>query len=142
MTRRKTLPAVLAVLLLGLAGASPALAVPPLPSGFYGTVSINSANAPAGATVSARIDGTQYAYSTVLFHQGQTVYGLDVPGDDPATPGVVEGGVPGDKVVFWIGGTPANEAAAWQGGTNVARNLSATQGRKVFLPLTRSSYED
>ena len=131
--------AVLVAALLGAADATPVLAVPPLPSGFYGTISVNGANAPVGARVSAKINGTQYAYTSVLLYQGQTVYSLDVPGDDPATPGVIEGGVQGDIIVFWVAGSPANEVAVWQSGTNVARNLTAvsslTPHYKTFLPL-------
>jgi hypothetical protein len=131
--------AVSIAVLLGAADPTPALAMPPLPSSFYGTVTINGANAPLGAKVSAKIKGTQYAYTTVLLYQGQTVYSLDVPGDDPATPSVIEGGVPGDTVAIWVGETPANETAPWRSGTNVTLNLTAASSppldHKTFLPL-------
>jgi hypothetical protein len=115
---------ILIALALVVAGVSPALAMPPLPSSFYGAITISGANAPVGAQVSATINGTQYAYNTVQSYQGQTVYSLDVPGDDDATAGMIEGGVQGDTVVFWLAGTPANETAVWHSGTNVARNLT------------------
>jgi hypothetical protein len=117
---------IIVLIALGLlfASVSPALAMPPLPSSFYGTVKVNGVNATAGTQVSAKINGTQYAYTIVQLYQGDMVYSLDVPGDDPATTGVIEGGVAGDTVVLWVDGTPANETTPWQSGKNVVRNLT------------------
>ena len=130
--------AIIATLMLGLVlaiQAPPVLAVPPLPSGFYGTVKLNGANAPVGALVSATIAGVPYAYATVQMYQGDTVYSLDIPGDDPATRGVIEGGVPGDTVVFLVNGSPARETAPWQSGTNVGHNLNLTSSHTAYLAL-------
>jgi hypothetical protein len=60
-------------------------------------------------------------------------YALSVPADDPATPGV-EGGRPGDSIVFYIGGLRAEQTAVWRGGTNTRLDLTAVSAR-VFLPL-------
>jgi len=116
---------------------STALAIPPLPSSFYGTVKSNGGNIPSGVGVSARINGVQYAMSKHLIYNGDTVYSLDVPGDDPETPGIVEGGVPGDTVVFYVGSTQANQTATWQGGTNVNFNLTVALPNYplIYLPL-------
>ena len=124
MKTKSRMIVILIALGLLFVSVSPALAMPPLPSSFYGMVQISGANVATGSEVSAKINGVQYAYATVQIYQGQTVYSLDVPGDDPATQGVIEGGVQGNTVVFWIDGTPANETAIWQSGTNVARNLT------------------
>ncbi len=81
---------------------SKAWAVPPLPSSYYGTVKMDGANVPIGTQVSAFINGVQYASSPYLLYGDDTVYSINVPGDDPATI-PVEGGVPGDTVVFHVG---------------------------------------
>ena len=45
---------------------SEAHAVPPVPSGFWGTAEINGANVGAGMEVSAWIGGVQYASATTI----------------------------------------------------------------------------
>jgi hypothetical protein len=113
-----------------------ALAFPPLPSSFYGRVKINGSNVPTGTVISARINGVQYAFSTVLIYLGDTVYSLDIPGDDPETTGIIEGGVEGDTVVFFIGTSQVAQTATWHGATNVSLNLIESTGQiTIFLPL-------
>jgi hypothetical protein len=120
----------------------PALAFPPLPSGFYGTVKIGGVNVADGTVVSAKINGVTYATATVMIYQGDTVYSLDVPGDDTDAPGTIEGGVPGDTVVFFIGDMQATQTAPWQTGTNVSLNLTGnnaptiTEGDSVTIGMT------
>ena len=110
-------------LLLLMANVSTVLALPPLPASFYGTVQINGANAPAGAIVSAWINGVQVAQTPVALYNNQTVFSLDVPGDDPATPSLIEGGNPGDTVVFRINNWTASPTGVWNSGVNTAINL-------------------
>jgi hypothetical protein len=117
----------LAILCLLLGNTMPVLAGPPiLPSSFYGTVKIGGANAPVGATVKAKINGVQYALTTVIAYGSDTVYSLDVPADDPGTVGVIEGGVEGDTVVFYVNNQSANETGTWHSGTNISHNLTVT----------------
>ena len=113
-------------------------APPPLPASFYGTVKSSGENVPIGTQVSARINGVQYAVSPYTVFNGETVYSLNVPGDDPETPGIIEGGVPGDTIVFFVGSIQAAQTAIWQGGINVNLNLTATlpDYHYLFLPLT------
>jgi hypothetical protein len=110
---------------------------PPLPSSFYGTVKSNGANVPIGIQVSARINGVVYASSPYKYYNGDTVYSLDVPGDDPGTPGVIEGGIAGDTVVFFVGSKQADQTATWQAGTNNYLNLTAElpNYKLLYLPL-------
>ncbi len=110
-----------------VANVSTAFAIPPLPSSFYGTVKVNGANAAPGAQISAWINGVKFAETTVLIYEGNTVYSLDVPGDDPSTIDVTEGGVAGDRIEFHIDGQVADQASQWAGGTNVENNLAVTQ---------------
>jgi hypothetical protein len=101
---------VIAVLLVNV---SPALAVPPTPYSIYGTVMNNGSYVGAGVEVSAWINGVKYAWNNTVISSGMTYYSMDVPGDDPSTPGVIEGGVQGDLVYFKIGGQWASEHGTW-----------------------------
>ena len=120
-------PVALAVALALLtANVPPALAFPPLPSSFYGTVKVDGTNVPLGTTVSAWINGVQYAqYILTSLYDGDTIYSLDIPGDDPQTP-EKEGGLPGETIVFYIGDQRADQTAIWQSGRNLPLNLSYT----------------
>ncbi len=126
MHKRKIFTALLLAITLLVSTVSPALALPPLPSSFLGTVKLDGANVPAGTVISARINGVEYASTVVQLYNGDTVYSLDVPGDDPATPPDVEGGVANDTVVFFIGSQEADQVGTWSSGTNVELNLTAT----------------
>jgi hypothetical protein len=106
---------VIITLLLTIAPA--VLALPPLPSSFYGTVKVDGANVPLGTIVSAWINGVWYA--------------------DPATPGTIEGGVEGDTVVFHIGGLEADETGTWHSGTNVQLNLTASTSVPPRITVTK-----
>ena len=102
----------------------PVGAFPPLPSGFYGTVKIDGANVPTGTVVYAQINGITYANATVQLYQGDTVYSLDVPGDDTDSPDIVEGGVAGNTVTFLIGSVPAVQTGPFVSPSNVSLNLT------------------
>jgi hypothetical protein len=90
-----------------------------LPSSFYGTVKVDGENVSDGTIVSTWINGVKYAETTVLLYAGDTLYSLNVPGDDLATPGTIEGGVEGDTVIFYIGDLVADQTGTWHSGTNV-----------------------
>ena len=139
-TKRRTI-AILVALGVLLTSVSPVLALPPLPSSFYGTVKFNGANAPAGTLVSAKINGVPYAYVTVQTDPGVTVYALDVPGDDASTPGATEGGVQSAPIVFLVDGVPANETGIWQSGTNVLRNLTVIPPDKPVVSIAKSGLD-
>jgi hypothetical protein len=126
------------VLLLALVGLllniTFVMAMPPLPSSFYGAVKENGENVPVGAFVTAWINGVQYAYSTTQLYQGDTVYSLDIPGDDASTP-AIEGGIPGDVVTFKINGLDTPETGVWQSGKNVMLDLTSISITSIYLPL-------
>jgi hypothetical protein len=118
-----------------LCGAvSTAVAVPPLPSSFYGTIKVAGVKAPVGAKVSAWVNGVQYAYSTTIDYLGDTVYSLDVPGDDLSTP-AIEGGVDGNPIVYKVNGQLADETGVWHSGTNVSLNLNVAKQPYIYLPV-------
>jgi hypothetical protein len=122
---RKLLFISMVVITLLIGTSSIAEAVPQLPSSFYGTVKVNGANVPDGTVVSAWINGVEYASMLSETFETDSVFFLDVPGDDPSTTEIIEGGVTGDTIIFKIDGLEANETASWNTGTNV--NLDLTQ---------------
>jgi hypothetical protein len=117
---------------------------PPLPSSFYGTVKVDGANVPADTLISAWIGSVKHAEATVSLYAGDTMYGLNVPGDDPATPGTIEGGVEGDTVVFHIGGLVADQTGIWHSGTNVSLDLTYSSAvppeSLIYLPLILNNH--
>ncbi len=113
-------------------------AMPPLPSSFYGTVKIEGINVAVGTSVTAWINGIQYAGTTAEAFNSDVIYALDVPGDDTATTGVIEGGVAGNTVVFHVGGYVATQTGTWSTGTDVQLNLDAPEELCYTLTLTHT----
>jgi hypothetical protein len=112
----------------------PALAVPQIPSSFYGTVKVNGSNVPDGTSVQALIDGKVYADVLTQTYQGDSVYALNVTGDDTDTT-VKDGGREGDTVQFKIGEVLASQTGVWHSGTNVTLNLTASSTSPIATPL-------
>jgi hypothetical protein len=110
-------------------------AVPPIPSSFYGTVKLNGSNVPDGTKVSAWIGGVKYAETETTIWEGDSVYSIEVPGDDPETPGK-DGGVEGETIVFKIASYTANQTGTWHSGTNVELNLTAAEGTVTVTPTS------
>jgi hypothetical protein len=125
--------ALLGIALISLVATRPVLAFPPLPSSFYGTVKVNAANVPDGTLVEASVNGKVYAQTKTLTYQGDSVYSLDVLGDDTDT-SVVDGGRDGDKVIFTVAGQVAEPTGTWKGGTNVVLNLSLSKAGSQDTP--------
>jgi hypothetical protein len=110
----KILAATLFVILaLAVSSVTPALAIPPIPSPFYGTVKLNGNNVPNGVHVRATINGVAYADTLTLSYLSDSVYSLIVPGDDPATVGIIEGGVQGDTIIFTVDGNISTPTGTW-----------------------------
>ena len=129
----KTQRVVIALLLavsLALVNFSSAFALPPQPSSFYGTVKKAGANVPVGTLVTARINGITYAAKAAFIDGTDTVYFFDVPGEDPEVSGI-QGGVPGDTIVFYVGAEVADQTAPWRSGTNINLDLTVTPNHTV-----------
>ncbi len=124
MHYRRLLISLLAACLAGLLLVTPGRAIPPLPSSFYGVVKLNGQNAPDGTVIRALIGGIAYAQAQTQTYQGNSVYSLDIPGDDPSTP-AVEGGREGEAIQFEVAGAVASQTGTWHSGTNVNLVLSA-----------------
>ena len=134
MRRLTRIIILLGIVLSSLLVTRPALAFPPLPSSFYGTVKVDGANIPDGTVIKALINGQVYAQTQSLTYQGDSFYSLDVPGDDLATTSI-EGGKDGDTVTFVIGeDDSAGQTGTWKSGTIVKLNLSATSSATVAAP--------
>ena len=126
MKTQRIFTALFLAIVLVFNNVSTVYAVPPTPSSFYGTVKVDGVNVALGTVVSARINGVQYASAIVTTYLGDTVYSFNVPGDDPETPGIIEGGVFGNTVVFYLGTTLADQTGSWVSGSNVQLNLTAS----------------
>ncbi len=123
-----------------LLGVLPVRAAPPeLPADFYGTARLAGMAIPAGALLSAQINGVEYGSCVVLEHtEWGTVYHLTVVADDPDTPSIIEGGREGDPVVFVLqmpGQRPyrALQVGTWHGAT--VNRLDLLFPAVVTLPL-------
>ncbi len=100
-------------------------AFPPLPSSYFGLVSRNGIDMPEGSKVQAIINDQVYATTWVQIYEGNSVYSLTIPGDDPSTE-VVEGGVQGDTIYFECDGILADQIAIWESGSNTDLALNFT----------------
>ena len=109
----------LLALTLVAAFITPVSAVPQMPHQFYGTVSIDSAPAPEGTEVVARIANVTENFTTAV--AANHTYGWSpefyVLGDDPDTP-EKEGGNNGDTIEFYVAGTWATNFTFSPGGHN------------------------
>ena len=88
------------------------------------------ANVPVGTLVTARINGITYATKAAFIDGTDTVYFFDVPGEDPEVSGI-QGGVPGDTIVFYVGAEVADQTAPWRSGTNINLDLTVTPNHTV-----------
>jgi len=101
------------------------------PCRFYGTVQVDGAYVPDGTQVTASIDGMVLTWTTITKSSSpETVYVLDVPGDDSLT-AERNGGAEGDVVRFNVrygGRDLAAGAGVWHKGITQEVNLQASTG--------------
>lgn len=118
------------------------VAAPPLPAHFYGRILFGEGNVAAGTTVSAAINGTEYASTEVFVNDaGESVYRLDIEGDIPTSPGIVEGGQMSDTVAFIVGEYQVAQTAVWQRGIFSRQDLSITEGIDLYVLQTNNLEE-
>jgi hypothetical protein len=123
---------VIVIIITGMM-VSPVNAIPPLPSSLFGTVHLNGEKVPEGTSIRALIDDVVMGEGQTMIFQGESVYSLDINGDDPDTK-EIDGGVEGDIIHFNVGGVIAEETGVWQGGTNVELNLSVITSDPLATP--------
>lgn len=126
----KVAPVGLLLLLATLLLAVVVEARPPLPFSPYGTVKVNDENVAEGTAVGAWCGGVQYAEAGSMVFEGDSVYFMDVPGDDSETP-AKDGCVQGEVVTFTITigqmVLDVEQDAEWAEGTDLELNLTAFQ---------------
>jgi hypothetical protein len=99
----------------GYRAALPSLVL--LPFSPSGIVTLDGAAVAAGTAIAAWCGGSQQAATTAFVQAAASWYALDVPGDDPATPGVREGCFPSETVTFKIDAYWSEQAVPWVSGS-------------------------
>ena len=125
MMLKSNLAVLVAVLVTIVTSTLVHAAPPPLPSSFYGTVTLNGANVPAGTLVSAWMDAVKVAEAATTVVDGDSVFTIDVPGapsDTASLPGELEG----RTIVFQVAGIAADQTGVWHFGTYTRLDLTAT----------------
>jgi len=121
------------------------VAMPPLPSSFWGILTMNGARVPLSAELTAHVDGVNCGRATIFLYMGTTYYSISVKGDDPDTP-EKEGGREDDPIEFRLNGVPLATTARWHGGTNVRLDMVETSLHRqsatprVLLPSVAVQY--
>ncbi|GAB4401381.1 MAG: hypothetical protein Kow00123_10510 [Anaerolineales bacterium] len=134
----------IAVLIFALAAVNVA-AFPPLPSSFWGIITVNGARVPLSAELTAYVDGVNCGKATLYLYAGTTYYSISVKGDDPDTP-EKEGGRDDDPIEFRLNGVPLATTARWHEGTNVRLDMVETSPHRqsatlrVLLPSVAVQY--
>lgn len=119
---------VIACFIVLMAAFSPTMSVfaaPPLPSSFWGTVQVDGNNVPAGTVITLFINGVEYTQTTTQYWYGNSVYSLDITGDDTGTLDITEGGRANDALTFSIAGLSANQSSVWKSGVSTRLDLTA-----------------
>ncbi len=107
-------------------GSTAVFAAPPIPANFFGTALLDGMNVPDGTLIEAVINDVVYATAQTSTYQGESVFSIIVPGDDPDTPNVIEGGQDGDTIIFRIAGNDSTQNATWASGGGGQTALIAT----------------
>gem|GEM_PF-4139476 len=127
---------ILTVLVTPLLAQAVLAQAPPKPHRFYGDVTIGGAGAPAGTSITAKIDGTTVATgvthapqqygeppNTYTVRYGGSVQIFYVPADDPYTQGK-DGGEPLDSIDFYVNGVLATSYSSWTEGDSTHLDLA------------------
>ena len=122
------------------AAAAPALAVPPLPAGFSGQVSLDGAPVPAGTAITAWIGQTQIGQTTTQTDQSLAMYALDAAGPVDWDPDVGAPATEGATISFRIGSALAEQTATWSmGQANQDLHLSASTQYSDTTPIVEET---
>ena len=136
LAARSPAPAYVTVPLATAAMAAVMVAAPPRPSSFFGRITVGgNALVPPGTRVSAWIGGIPYAETFSLLSGNESVYRFDVPGDVEST-SAIEGGRPGETIVFRVAGVAVPQTAVWQDGLYRQLDLTAAIGPDLSVAKT------
>jgi len=139
----RTVSTLLALVLLLAVAAS--AGPPPLPSSFWGVLTMNGARIALSAELVAYVDDVACGKASLFLYQDTTYYSISVKGDDPDTP-IREGGVENDLIQFRLNGVPLATTALWHGSINTELNLleisphrlAAT--KRLAIPIVANEY--
>ena len=125
---------------IGTAELGAPLAPPVLPFSPFGTVQVNGSSVAVGTVISGWCGGVSYRQTLATLSSGITWYfNLDIPGDDPETPGSIEGCTPNEIVSFKIGDLWAGQTTPWLSGASPQLNLTATFATFTPTPTDTST---
>ncbi len=116
MTKIRLLVLLAVVALVLFPAIASAQQPPELPCGFYGTVTVDGADAPEGTVISALIDGNVTATTTTT---SESRYSLIIAQPEGANNA-------GKTVTFMIGDRTADQTSTWEAGAN--KNVDLTVG--------------
>jgi len=138
MLRKQPVISILWSLGLFLTLVSMVGAVPPLPVTVYGRAQLNGVDVAPGSLVVAWIDGTPIAQTSTIHSGNQSVYVLDIPGDESWDPETNPTPPAGAIITFTLAGIPAPQTIIWSAGdvqmVNLSINISPS-GSRLYLPL-------
>jgi hypothetical protein len=110
------LACLIAILTLFAITSQAAFASPGIPNQFYGTLTINGSPAPAGYTVTAKVNGADSGASTTTDSQGRYGY----------SPVFMVPGSQGGSVTFFVNGVQASQSATFAAGGINQLNLTVS----------------
>lgn len=111
---------------------------PALPANFRGVVYVDGAYVAAGTIISVEGDGGVYAEAEAFLRDGQSRYAVNVPEDNPLTPGK-DGGSAGEVLRFRIGTQLAEQQATWESGKIEDLTLSIGAEPPTPIPTATST---
>jgi hypothetical protein len=130
---------IIAIALFFILNSVPVWALPPFPANFYGAITMGGANVPDGTTLTAACGGVVYATTTTFTYNGDSVYTINVPGDDPDTLDTIEGCVEGETVEFNVDGQVADQTGTWQSDASIELNLTVPLPTPEITSVTPST---
>jgi len=139
---KRIVPLLAGVCLLMALFVTPAMAVPPLPHAFYGTVDINGDPAPIGTQVEAQVEGVVTGEGNPITVTEAGKYG-GPGGLDPklVVQGEIEGGA---TVTFYVDGVAADQTWEWHSGDVKELNLTVTSappGELISISVSPTSLD-
>lgn len=134
MSKAKKITGIAALALAMTAGFAAIASPPPRPASFFGTISTDGFEIPAGTRVAASAGNRLLAETVVFPADGHIAYSLDIPGDIPETP-ALEGAVAGQAITLKVGGAAAPQPAAWEAGTYKRLDLSVPAGPDITVAI-------
>ena len=125
MRRRGKIIHPMGIVILLLILVRPVFALPPLPATFWGRVSLNGSDAPAGTQVTAWIGSSEVDVVFTQTDGGESYYALQIAASDAWDPDGEQPDLEGQTLHFSVGGLPASQTATWHTGAITELDLTA-----------------